>query len=717
MKLFGLRLGIGAKTLVALSLVFWIPVCALGLLLWFSFQGVLQQEVTTRTDVHFSGALSIYEKRSAVLERLLAQMARRPDIESAVADQAPSRLQDELLDFRKQNPFVSLLAVVDANQRVISQRNDLQGDVLTLGNLVPDALRNEKTVSSTELVSRDLLAREDEELTNAVRDRALARLVVAPVKKGDEVVGALVGGLLLSGDSWLGNAVHQRFGVELALFGGNPGEPFLLHATTSLPRSIWSWGQNMPRRVSDRIQKGKHFSGILDVGGGEVTAAFAPLKDSRDRIIGALGVGSPLKEATPLVTGIIVQAIGVTALIGLIVALISVYFVHHDLTRPLRVLSNAMARFGEGDLQTRVNLKTGDQLEDLGNGFNQMAEGIRRREEGFTKHHEVSKLFMSTMDMDQLLDETLRIVLGVTDSHLGVLYLWDHQRQMLMPRAQYGTSASLSPVAEGEGYPGRAAKDGNILRLQPSDTAQTPSIELGLLQTLPSEIVFIPLISQGSTLGVLALGSTRPYRDDDFPMFDYLTDQISLALENAIMHQQIQELSITDGLTGLYNRRYLNTRLEQAWAQSRRHDAPIALLLADIDDFKKLNDLYGHDCGDEVLRKVAGIFQATAPQEDLAARYGGEELVLLLTETDKEGASRIAQRLVEGVRSLEFSCTDQPVTLSIGIASFPEHEFENHEALVLAADQAMYQAKRTGKDQFQAYAGPSSPDTNGQPGE
>ena len=711
MKLFGLRLGIGTKTLAALSLVFWIPVSALALLLSQLFEGVVQDEVTARTEVHFKGAYSLYEKRSAVLENLLAQMAARRDIRQAVAGSDSSRLQTDLLEFGKQNTFVSLLAVVDASQHVISRRNGLRGDVLTLGSLVPDALRTGKPVSATELISRDLLIREDEELTNTVRDPALARLVVAPVKEGDEVVGALVGGILLSADSWLGNAVHHRFGVELAMFAGNPREPFLLHATTSLPRSIWTWGQRMPTPITDEVQKGRRFSGLLNIGEHPVSAVFAPIKDSRDRIVGALGVGTPIQAATGVVNENIVTAIGVTALIGLVVALVSVFFVQHDMTRPLRVLSNAMERFGEGDLTTRVNLRTGDQLEDLGHGFNAMAEGICRREERFTKHNEVSKLFMSTMDMDQLLDQTLQIVVGVTESQLGVLYLCDHEQQTLVPRAQYGTTARLSDLTEGDGYPGRAAKDGTTLRLQPSDSVQTVSIDLGFLQAMPSEVVYIPLVSQEATLGVLVLGSVRPYRDDDIQMFDYLADQISIALENALMHKRIHELSITDGLTGLYNRRFLNSRLEQEWARSSRHNTPLSVLLADIDDFKAVNDTYGHDCGDEVLKKVACIFRATARQEDLTARYGGEEFVFLLANTDSEGARRTAERIAEGVRSLHLSWSDRPVTLSIGIATFPEHTFANHEELLLAADKAMYRAKHAGKDRYEVYG--SYTDTEG----
>ncbi len=706
MHAFRLKLGIGTKTLIALSLVFWLPVSALALLLTNFFGDVLEEEVASRADVHFKGAVSIFEKRTEMLETLLTQYARRPDVRKAVATRDSGRLQTLLLDFGKRNTHVALLAAVDSNQTVLGRRNGRSGDTMTLGDLLPDALTSAEPKSANELVSIDLLVREDEELTNAIKEPAIVRYAIAPVKDGDKVIGALVAGILLSGDSWLGNAIYNRFGVEFALFAGNPREAFQLHATTSMPRNIWAWGQVMPAELKEKIELGKSFRSRMNIAGIRIAAAFEPINDSRNRIIGAIGIGTPLKDAGSAVTDAIAKAIGITSIIGLVVALVSVYFVRHDITYPLDVLNKAMHRFGDGQLETRVNLDTGDQLENLGLVFNKMAEGICSRERRFKKHHEVSKLFMSTMDMDHLLDQTLRIVVAVTESQLGVLYIWDDDEKKFVPRAQYGTTTQLDVFKEGEGYVGRAAKDATTLVLKLTENTEVVGVDVGFLKALPEEVAHIPLIYQNKVMGVLVLGSLRAFNQDEWQLFDYLADQISIALDNAVMHQQIHELSIKDSLTGLYNRRFLNRRLEQEWARSERHDTSISILLADIDNFKSVNDNHGHDFGDEVLRRVAELFMDNARKEDVVARYGGEEIVVLLADTNGQEARRTANRICNQAREIQYTGLDRRVTLSIGIASFPECPFDDFEELILAADQAMYRAKTSGKDRVESFNSP-----------
>ncbi len=704
MTLYRPRMGVGTKTLIALSMVFWIPVGALAGLLFYLFQGLMQEQVTDHIRVHLKGALSVYDERESLLEGLLTQTALRPDVQRAFARSEVDQLQTLLLDFGKQNAFVSILAAVDANQRVIARRNSRSGDAISIGDTLATALTSGATASSTELVSSDFLMREEQELSNLVKDIGVVKFVAVPVRSGDRIAGAIIAGMLLSTDPWLGNAVYGRFGVELALFAGNPREPMFLHATTSLPRSIWALGQVLPVDVRSEIELGRAYAGVLDMAGYPITAAFEPLKDSRNRVIGAIGISTPFQPVDTAVLSAIVQGIAVTALLGLLIALLSTFFVHHDITRPLAMLTDAMRRFGSGELGTTVILKTGDQLEELGNGFNVMADGIRRREERFKKHNEVAKLFMSTMDMDQLLDKTLRIVVSVTESQLGILYLWEDEGNCLMPHAQYGTTAQLTALALGEGFPGRAAKDRNRLVVHPTEaSAPEVNVDMGFMRSIPSEVVYIPLVYQEKVLGVLVLGSTRSYREDEELLFDYLADQISIALDNARMHQRIHELSITDGLTGLYNRRFMNTRLEQEWARCQRQKWPLSILLCDIDNFKAVNDNYGHDKGDLVIKEVAEVFRDGTRKEDLVARYGGEEFVAVLVNTGSEEAMHLAQRICDAARERDYPWMDRGATLSIGVATFPEVDARSFEDLMQAADQAMYQAKTNGKDRVIAF--------------
>ncbi len=159
--------------------------------------------------------------------------------------------------------------------------------------------------------------------------------------------------------------------------------------------------------------------------------------------------------------------------------------------------------------------------------------------------------------------------------------------------------------------------------------------------------------------------------------------------------QALERLSVTDSLTGLYNRRHLMETLANEVRRSLRLKHHFAVLMADVDHFKQYNDTHGHLAGDEVLRRVAAILRETSREVDTAARYGGEEFLLLLPETDARGAGEIAQRIRTRLATETF--TGGKVTISIGTAEFPEHG-DSPESLIAMADAALYQAKDEGRD-------------------
>jgi diguanylate cyclase (GGDEF)-like protein len=242
------------------------------------------------------------------------------------------------------------------------------------------------------------------------------------------------------------------------------------------------------------------------------------------------------------------------------------------------------------------------------------------------------------------------------------------------------------------------AKDQRTLLVPASSGQPAEKIELGITQSVPREVAYIPLVYKKRTIGVLLLGSMAPYKKDVVELFDDLADQISIALDNAIMHGKIREISITDGLTGLYNRRFINERLDQLWSHAVRHNEPLTVILSDIDDFKSVNDTYGHDRGDDAICQVANYFCAGSRNEDLVARYGGEEFVTVLPNTDSKQAMVMAERIAQMAREHNYSWADRDITLSIGVATFPNISAQSYLDLVRLADQAMYKAKTSGKD-------------------
>jgi diguanylate cyclase (GGDEF)-like protein len=191
----------------------------------------------------------------------------------------------------------------------------------------------------------------------------------------------------------------------------------------------------------------------------------------------------------------------------------------------------------------------------------------------------------------------------------------------------------------------------------------------------------------------------RPFNEDEGRLAHWLAAQASIALENARLHRAVEQQAITDDLTGLANRRRFTETLGLEVSRAERFGGSLALVLADLDDFKLVNDLYGHQVGDEVLRRFADLMRESVREFDLAVRHGGEEFAVLVPETDSEGGARLAERLAEALRGARFSNRageSFSVTSSFGVAAFPEAA--SAEQLMLAADRALYRAKKEGKN-------------------
>ena len=702
-KLYRPKLGVGTKTLIALSIFFWIPVSLLTGILFYLFQDQFQNEAASQVKLGLRGAKVIYEEQSTVLKQLLPQLAQRADFEQALHNKNAEQLQAFLLEFSRTAGFVSTLVVVDEDQRVLARRGNKRGDLVNLGEVFSRAVLLGELAAGTELISREYLMQEDPELANIVGDVGVIQLVAAPVRNEERVVGAVVAGVLLTANPWLGDSVFERLGLDFTLFAGKPADGASLHTTSSRSQNSWVLGQPIPTVLNDSIPHGNPFYGVLNVAGVPTIAAFEPVRDSRNRVIGAIGVSGIAKEFDSQVAVTISKGLAAVALMGLIISLIVTYFVRSDITRPLNLLVEALQRFGKGDLDVVINIETGDQFEELGDRFNGMVRRVFQREERLKKHNAVAKLLMSTLDLDEMLDQTLGVVVEISESQIGVIYLLDEANQLLTPRAQYGTENQMACLKMGEGFPGQAAKDKRVLVIPSANAAASEKIEMGITQCVPKEVAFIPLVYKDRTLGVLVLGSVENYQKDVVQLFDDLADQLSIALDNAIMHHRIQEISVTDGLTGLYNRRFINERLEELWAHAIRHNEPLTILLSDIDDFKSINDTYGHDRGDEAICQVADFFKTGVRKEDLVARYGGEEFVVVMANTDAEQAKVLAERIGVMARQHDYTWADRNITLSIGLATFPATSATSHLDLVRLADQAMYKAKTSGKDQVVIY--------------
>jgi len=202
----------------------------------------------------------------------------------------------------------------------------------------------------------------------------------------------------------------------------------------------------------------------------------------------------------------------------------------------------------------------------------------------------------------------------------------------------------------------------------------------------------VPLVVEGDVVGALSVGSRdeRAFNRSDARLLARLGSQASVALENARLHADVQDLSLTDPLTGLANRRHLDVQLEREFAAARR-GRKLALIIFDLDDFKRLNDTLGHVAGDRILERVGRILEEETRSMNLVARYGGDEFVSVLSDSEIEGARIHAGRVAERVRQ-DPELEPHGVTLSYGVATF-RPEMEDPDDLIDAADRGLYQVK------------------------
>jgi two-component system cell cycle response regulator len=223
-------------------------------------------------------------------------------------------------------------------------------------------------------------------------------------------------------------------------------------------------------------------------------------------------------------------------------------------------------------------------------------------------------------------------------------------------------------------------------------------------RTYPIPIVFLTAHcrDQEEVIRGLDLGAndfvTKPFNPEE------LLARVAVMVRVRTAESQMREASYTDDLTGLYNRRFLQQRLEEEMHRASRYALRLSCILLDIDHFKAINDTHGHAAGDFVLRDVAGIIKAHVRKSDLAIRYGGEEFMLILFENDKNGALRVAERVRADVESHPFGWKGEPlrVTISSGVAVFPDSGVTMPDELIARADAALYSAKSSGRNLVRA---------------
>ncbi|MGI8631186.1 MAG: diguanylate cyclase [Solirubrobacterales bacterium] len=363
-----------------------------------------------------------------------------------------------------------------------------------------------------------------------------------------------------------------------------------------------------------------------------------------------------------------------------------------ELQGQVRTMLTAARRIGKGDFDHKVPVAGHDEMAGLATEFNRMSEHLsdhvtelrRQRERLQGSMRRVGDSLASGLDRDAVLTMIVRTAVDACSASFG---------RFRRPAAAGEHLAGTRPDPEGMALLEQAEDLSRKLESTVERSADGRHAMAGPIRPAGR--------AAGGAPGTVAILRSRPFRDTDRELFGYLLSQAAVSLENAALHELVARQAITDQLTGLANKRQFDERLEQEVGRSRRFGHPLALMMLDLDDFKAINDTYGHRQGDEVLRTLASVLGEGTREVDEAARIGGEEFAVVMPETDEPGAHLLAERVRQALAAEHVPLVDgegtMEVTASVGVAAMPVSAVDS-PGLVAAADAALYEAKRQGKN-------------------
>lgn len=329
-------------------------------------------------------------------------------------------------------------------------------------------------------------------------------------------------------------------------------------------------------------------------------------------------------------------------------------------------------------------------------------------------HYHISRTIGSLPDLHTMLGTVTEIIRKSIPFERISVYLLDESKTSLTLAYSNGLDIPETMTLQlGEGTPGRTAEHGEHIHIH--DLAvfyQTfdDFIHYPAEKKQGGAYIGIVLRAYNATIGVIGMDTSVQYglSVDDMDFMAILSHQLAAGIEKTLLFDKIQHISQHDGLTDLYNYRVFQERLQQEIIKRDRSRKPLSLMMLDIDDFKQVNDQYGHQAGDELLKALAVILanQSRSHSFDVCCRYGGEEFAVIMPELDSTNAVIAAERIRKAVEEHPFSLkngnTTVKMTVSVGVATLTGETDQGPEALVKQADDALYRAKKTGKNRVRS---------------
>jgi diguanylate cyclase (GGDEF)-like protein len=421
------------------------------------------------------------------------------------------------------------------------------------------------------------------------------------------------------------------------------------------------------------------------------------------------GISDTISENRLVIGGLLVAF--------LLLAMLAAAGVSRALTGQIGTFLDAARRLARGDFAHPVPVTGHDEFAQLGHEFNSMSSQLeakieeieRKREELEATIRRVGDALATGLDRDGVVALAVRQAVDACGAQAG--------RALPLERGAFHEHTSgrddeglREAIVAAERHAFEPNPELGAELLDPIDRERprprrAVAAQAGDAHALAVTMRALVASKEPEYLGVLSIARRgRAFSREEEELLEYLAGQAIVSIENASLHETVGRQAVTDELTGLANARAFRLILDREIERSRRFQSPLGLVMLDLDDFKQVNDRHGHQQGDEVLASVAAVLRDFSRDIDAPARYGGEELAVVLPQTDSDGAALLAERIREAVERLRVPSVDGRgslrVTASFGVASVPESA-AGREDLVAAADAALYRAKRGGKNRVE----------------
>jgi diguanylate cyclase (GGDEF)-like protein len=638
------------RLLLFFTIIVVVPMGAVALVLF----SITSQSQLGKADARIAEGLrvafAVYRQDRAEASPQLQRIARQPALRRALAAKTPAAAQAQLR--RLLGPPVRSVALYNTNGKLMASAGD-----------------------------------------NPPIAPALAR----PTSKSGKQFGSLA--VSVTSASSFVESVGGLTDLEVRLFAGN---------------------QPIASTLTESARSGPPTSGKVEIDGTSYRGRFEEIQEpvGRPVSVGAFteseGITSSIGQSRVL--------IGVILLGFLVLALVLSVFIVRALQSQIDQFLGAARRLAKGDFSTPVPTHGDDEFAALGQEFNKMsreleakiAEVEAKRTELEETIRRVGDAFAAGLDRQGLLELAVRTAVEACDADAGRAVPIDARRMHAVHiGGNHERLMRAITAAERDAF---IIRDENVAELlanlepsgkeQPVEQHRPTSASVDGVHAMAGPLrARVGAGSEIDYVGVISIvREGENFNETERELFAYLVGQAAVSIENANLHETVQHQAVTDELTGLFNVRHFQESLNNEIERSRRFQSSVGLAMLDIDNFKRVNDTYGHQQGDLVLLEVARCLRALSRDIDEPARYGGEELAVILPQTDLGGAELLAERMRSAIEALNVKRLDGHGTLSVtasfGVASLPQSAGDK-ESLIAAADAALYRAKGAGKNRVE----------------